>query len=229
MTRVMARLDSLEAKDCNLDITLPHTIDKHRDFALYASGARILPDLTSPTHFPNCGSRFWQWARGCNVEEMVGVNTPAVILAQIRPGNCWAFSGSTGTIGISLADRILISEISIDHSHSTRTPLSYIRAAPQAMTLWGQLDSDTEVVINTTQTAGPVIEPAACSQGCFSPTTPSIQGEGVFFPIANFHYDIHAAQTLQTFSVSKLPSNVQTSFRVVVLQVHSNWGGTSTC
>ena len=214
----MARLDSLEAKVGNHNITLLPTIDKRRDFALYASGARILPNLTSPTLVPNYGSRFWQWARGY-VEE-VGLNTPAVVLEdQIRPGNCWAFSGSTGTIGISLADCVAISEITIDYSYSL-APLSHIRSAPQAMTLWGQLDSGTEVMINANQTAGLAIEPVACSHDCFSPT-PSTQGEGVFLPIAKLYYDIHASQTLQSFSVSKLP-HVQTSFRVVVLQVHSN-------
>ena len=228
---LVARLESLEAQICNRvsDINIiPTTMSKPRNFALHASGARILPDLTSPTYLPERGSRIWEWARGYYLEN-VDILTPDVVLGdQIRAGSCWAFSGSTGNIGISLAERVLISEITIDHIRSAVATSSHTHAAPQSMTLWGQLDSGREDTSN--RSASPMTEPAACTRRCFSLTTPSsIQDVGVFLPIAKLHYDMHATSTFQSFAVSELQPDSQTSFRVVVLQVHSNWGGNSTC
>ena len=95
------------------------------------------------------------------------------------------------------------------------------------MTLWGKLEGGKEVSSN--QSTDSVSEPASCTHRCFSPTASSIEGVGIFLPITKLHYDIHAATTLQSFVVPELQPNSQTSFRVVVLQVHSNWGGNSTC
>ena len=79
--RIMARLNSLEEVCSRVsDIIIPPTtMKKRRNFALYARGARILPDLTSPINAPKRGSRIWEWARGHIVDD-ADIDPSAVVL-----------------------------------------------------------------------------------------------------------------------------------------------------
>ena len=84
------------------------------DFAQVAAGARVLPALTSHPLTPP-GQRVptfvWQ-AVGVDV----GIGGPGVALdADNSFGNCFAFAGSRGTLALTLASRLHVTAVTVEH------------------------------------------------------------------------------------------------------------------
>ncbi|KZV63950.1 Sad1/UNC-like protein, partial [Peniophora sp. CONT] len=65
---------------------------------------------------------------------------PNMALHHINaPGYCWPFSGAQGHLGIRLARRIFVDEVTIDH---VAEHLVWDRSsAPRQMSLWGLVDT----------------------------------------------------------------------------------------
>ncbi|KAE8192099.1 hypothetical protein A4X06_0g4825 [Tilletia controversa] len=146
-----------------------YSLDKlgRPDYALYSSGARVLPALTSRSHgHPGeqvrvAAPKFWSWPVGKeagslrDAELVKGRGRPPVtaLHPDISPGMCWAFSGSRGTLGIKLARKnVQVSHVTIEHAperlvteaaHGSRalslSSSSPIRSAPRRIQVWGRV------------------------------------------------------------------------------------------
>ena len=84
------------------------------DYALFSSGARVVPSLTTDTmvlHRPNVLARL-----------MLGRKTtegrpPATVLHPDNAvGSCWPFAGGQGQLGVMLSRRIVVSDITLEHA-----------------------------------------------------------------------------------------------------------------
>ncbi|POW11653.1 hypothetical protein PSTT_05198 [Puccinia striiformis] len=115
-----------------------------RDFALYSGGARIIPQLTSPTY----SISVTKWS-----QKLIGFITGAPSVIQGRDpitalsasnelGQCWPFQGHIGQLAIALSRKIKITHFSIQHIHKK---IAYeIDSAPREIELW-DVDSDRKL------------------------------------------------------------------------------------
>lgn len=105
------------------------------DFALYSAGGRVIPSMTSPTldlvAGPRAGGKgagLLRWLSGSDTSgggrgrQHLRSRSPVVALHHDNaPGMCWPFAGQTGQLGIQLARRALVTDITIEHPPSTLT------------------------------------------------------------------------------------------------------------
>ncbi|KZT33097.1 hypothetical protein SISSUDRAFT_956986, partial [Sistotremastrum suecicum HHB10207 ss-3] len=111
-----------------------------RDYALLKGGGLYISEWTSPTHtFLDPSSSTWLHRLPRSVTyrwiQHAGHGPEEALSSSLEPGSCWPMSGSTGHIGIMLADRIEIQNITVDHLPRTIAP--HISQAPRAISVWG--------------------------------------------------------------------------------------------
>lgn len=82
------------------------------DFALWTAGGRIMPSITSDTFeyaIPRWG--------GLLKSKIIPGRPPATALhPNINVGECWPFAGSRGQLGILLARRVHVTDITVEHA-----------------------------------------------------------------------------------------------------------------
>ncbi|KAJ6455504.1 UNC-like C-terminal-domain-containing protein [Mycena vitilis] len=172
------------------------------NFALDVAGARVIYQMTSATFGLTswCNLKRW-WTTG---EASCGHEfiLPTEILrsGDAVEGECWPFEGGRGHITIRLAERANISNLTIQRV----VPFSSagISQAPRAISLWGLF-----------------------------PLPRDVHSTDSFILLAQIEYDISAdsrsLSSTQTFPVQ--PAESWDGFRLMVLDVTSNWGSPSTC
>ncbi|CAG8513779.1 22623_t:CDS:2 [Rhizophagus irregularis] len=107
------------------------------DYALYASGAKIIPRLTSRTYeiWPSkVIQRFWGKLTRRNV--ITSKKPEIVISPNINVGDCWCFNGTQGQIGIKLSRNIIVTHVTYSHI-GKGVSIDPISSAPREFELWG--------------------------------------------------------------------------------------------
>lgn len=190
------------------------------DFALYSAGARVLVSLTSPT--------MELWPKSLR-DRVIGVVTNRGFAAGSLPeealspdmhaGRCWPFEGGVGTLGVGLAQRIYVEEITVYHIPRTAS-VHDASSAPMAMEVWGLVEGAENVdkVAKWRQ-----------SHADDGTAKPEVLGVAPYILLSTFTYDITLGKEAQTFPADKDLVDLQVGFGVVVLAVKSNWGGGYTC
>ncbi|KAH8977081.1 UNC-like C-terminal-domain-containing protein, partial [Lactarius hatsudake] len=107
------------------------------DHGSLSAGGRTIDELTSATYFPpsHKGSAIWRriFSRGARAN-----NTPSLALTDgIEPGQCWAFHGDSGQLGIRLARAIRVNALTVGHAN-----LPTALSAPKNVALWGLKPAD---------------------------------------------------------------------------------------
>ncbi|KAJ1655609.1 hypothetical protein IWQ61_004669 [Dispira simplex] len=187
------------------------------DYALYASGARVIPLLTSPTFEPSVDPaqgllRSW----GAKLVGVLGlgtqgINPPSVVLdPDITLGSCWPFQGDHGRLGIRLARPIIPEAFSVEHV-SPNVAID-ISSAPKTVEVWAVLDHrDWRTDLDTSSLPLPT-----------------------YLWLASYNYTPSVEHPIQTFPVDvdvrdQLLSQV-TQVRAVQFRVLSNHGNSQyTC
>jgi hypothetical protein len=119
-------------------------------------------------------------------------------------GNCWSFSGSTGTLGIEFEGRVWLSHLALYH-----VPQGYSRdigAAPQNVTLWGLTDAD--------EWESPSTPIAAAPSAAASPERRRNRQL-----LGSFRYDAYGRNRTQEFVLS-----IQSRHEQFSVEFTSNWG-----
>jgi hypothetical protein len=240
---VIARIEVLEMEnsrrqglDVHLDPKTPSErslpasafIFTRRNFALHASGATAIPTLTSPTYL--LPATTWiglalEWVRGYDPSS-INVNFPTAALdSGVQLGRCWAFSGSSGHLGIQLSERIQITHVMVDSIPSHLVSPTEAQRAPQSIKVWGLVDS------KIAKTFLELSDVELCTDECFSPplVNPRTHHARHFVQLAAFTYTANIHNHAQLFLVSEHILQLGIAVDVVVLQVLSNWGSNSTC
>ena len=203
------------------------------DFALYSAGGRVIPQLTSKTYEVKPDT----WARyviGAVTGSGYTMGRPPVtaIHPDIHVGNCWPFAGTQGQVGVLLARNVFISEFSIDHA--PRDIAYDVRSAPRQMEVWGLVQGMDNIakVREYQQTVRQRREETiqhAKEQGIPPPPeeTPypqSLPRSPHYIRLAQFSYDVHSPEYIQTFAVPKDIQEIGADFGVIVLLIKNNWG-----
>ncbi|XKL60097.1 hypothetical protein PGB90_001113 [Kerria lacca] len=110
------------------------------DYALESSGGIILSTRCTETKTANAqfsifGIPLWHISR----------SPRTVIQPGVHPGECWAFSGSTGYLVIQLSERIFISGFTLEHIPKSLASNGTIDSAPKDFSVWAlRWESDPE-------------------------------------------------------------------------------------
>eukprot|EP01114_Cavostelium_apophysatum_P009624 TRINITY_DN2283_c0_g1_i1.p1 TRINITY_DN2283_c0_g1~~TRINITY_DN2283_c0_g1_i1.p1 ORF type:complete len:631 (+),score=153.64 TRINITY_DN2283_c0_g1_i1:103-1995(+) len=113
------------------------------DFALQSAGASIVLGQTSEPFRRADHS----WPLSAFFRNRSPATPPSVVLdPDATPGNCYAFAGSRGRIGIRLADPVVPEAFSLEHISSA---LAFnMTSCPKDFAVWGlQFESDTNRVL----------------------------------------------------------------------------------
>jgi Sad1 / UNC-like C-terminal len=190
------------------------------DYALYSSGARINPHLTSPTYFHHPTSlvkRFGSFLFG-GAGSTWGHQPAMALFQDTNVGMCWAFPGAQGGLGIRLSETVLITDVSVEHIHQEVS--KNIGSAPRQWSLYALIpDATAREQINSINTGlYESIPPANLPRGY----TLLVRGE----------YDINneEGKTIQTIPVPAAIRRLNVPVEQVVFAVGSNWGNNEyTC
>jgi len=201
------------------------------DFALHSAGAQIIPSLTSATYSISPEGAFGK---------AVGFVTGSGYASGLSPinalhphnyaGRCWPFGGSEGQLGVKLARRTYISDITIDHV--AKEVAFDLRSTPRQMEVWGLVEGKD----NLAKVVGWLADRQrrrsdAVESG--NPLDPKdeewdvpehLPKDAQYIPIARFLYDVHSMRNIQTFPVDSEVRALGVDFGVVVLVVKNNWG-----
>ncbi|XP_037667074.1 SUN domain-containing protein 5 [Choloepus didactylus] len=103
------------------------------DFALKSIGATIDFEHTSPTYNYDKARSYWNWIRLWNYAQ-----PPDVILEpNMTPGNCWAFAGDRGQVTIRLAQKVFLSNLTLQHIPKTISLSGSLDTAPKDFVIYG--------------------------------------------------------------------------------------------
>ncbi|KAG6849782.1 hypothetical protein H0H93_005168 [Arthromyces matolae] len=203
------------------------------DYALHSGGASVIPSLTSPTHqikpHTISGALF-----GYITGNGYAVGRPPVwaLHHDIHPGHCWAISGHSGQLGVSLAAPIYIDAVTIDH---VAAEVAFdMSSAPREMELWGLVEGQDNLdKVTKWKEEKQRRQEEARENGEEVEEEPKIPSTfpraPLYVRIAKFAYDIHAPKNVQTFEVDPELRAYGVDFGVVVLTMNSNWGQEYTC
>ncbi|KAI0710495.1 hypothetical protein C8Q76DRAFT_769475 [Earliella scabrosa] len=182
-----------------------------RDFAVYAGGARVIPDLTLG------------FSRDGRPLPSTTSSPSAAISDEFHLDSCWDIPGASAQLGVQLSEMIHPTHVSIDHIPLEIAP--DISRAPKAMVLWGALDGgyNGDVFNRMTQSSSITLATHEGRSG------PKVAHNITFIPLASFEYNIRADFHIQTFTLDRYIIDSDLYFGVVVLDILGNWGGDSTC
>jgi len=201
------------------------------DFALHSAGAQIIPSLTSATYSIS--------PEGV-VGKAIGFVTGSGYASGLSPinalyphnyaGRCWPFEGSEGQLGVKLARRTYISDITIDHV--AKEVAFDLRSTPRQMEVWGLVEGQD----NLAKVAGWLTDrqrrrsDAVESGIALDPKDEEwevpkhLPKDAQYIRVAKFLYDVHSTRNIQTFPVDSEVRALGVDFGVVVLVVKNNWG-----
>ncbi|XP_004868007.1 SUN domain-containing protein 5 isoform X2 [Heterocephalus glaber] len=112
------------------------------DFALKSIGATIDFEHTSATYNHDKARSYWNWIRLWNYAQ-----PPDVILEpNMTPGNCWAFVGDRGQVTIRLAQKVYLSNLTLQHIPKTISLSGSLDTAPKDFIIYGMESSPGEEV-----------------------------------------------------------------------------------
>ncbi|TPX38073.1 hypothetical protein SmJEL517_g00088 [Synchytrium microbalum] len=200
------------------------------DYALLSSGARVISDLSSdeyalsPRTVPT-----WVLSKLFGIQNYVGKPRRMALMPETHAGACFAFKGSSGTLGVALARDIYPTSFSIDHLHPELAfgpGASDLKSAPKSVELYaiyqtGFTPSQKNLAKASSITPSSLISsnskqspPAAVllSNGVFTPRKPSPQTFGI------------SQEMVEALKASQL------RVRHVLVRIVDNWGNTDwTC
>ena len=201
------------------------------DFALHSAGAQIIPSLTSGTYSISPDGV---------VGKAVGLVTGSGYATGLSPinalhphnyaGHCWPFQGSEGQLGVKLARRAYISDITIDHV--AKEVAFDLRSTPRQMEVWGLVEGRD----NLAKVAGWLADRQRRKSDAFESGLPMdpkdeewevpkhLPKDARYIRIAKFLYDVHSTRNIQTFPVDSEVRALGVDLGVVVLVVKNNWG-----
>ena len=217
------------------------------DFALHSGGARIIPSLTSPTFEirpQSLGSQIIGLVTGNGYA--IGRPPITALHHEMQNGHCWPFAGGEGQLGVALASPILMEEVTIDHV--AKSIAFDMRSAPRQMEVWGLVEGEDNIARvrawRENLAAQKVAKQPSVGAEDSSTTYDQDGSDGsdgsdgyheVDYPktlpkhpeyirLANFKYNIHSPNNVQTFPVMPEIRELGIDFGIVVLRVLNNWG-----
>jgi SUN domain-containing protein 1/2 len=217
--------------------TITQDILAKPDFALHSGGARIIPSLTSPTFEirpQSLGSQMIGLVTGNGYA--IGRPPITALHHEMQNGHCWPFAGGEGQLGVALASPIFVEEVTIDHV--AKSIAFDMRSAPRQMEVWGLVEGKENIArVQAWKEDLAARKKAEQPSGeeSYAPHDQDGSDYEVIYPktlpkypeyirMANFTYNIHSPNNVQTFPVMPEIRELGIDFGIVVLRVLNNWG-----
>jgi hypothetical protein len=166
------------------------------DYASLSAGGRTVKALTSATYSLTPRNIYGIFSKA-KVD-----HSPAVALTEgLEPGQCWAFCGDVGQLGIQLTQAIRVSSLVVGHANTSSTA-----SAPKKLVLWGLKPSNSSLcmVAQDVDTPSPDFGVGYC---------------GIHL-LSIIHEPSHS-MLYQNFTITPVSSH---SFDRVIVQILENWG-----
>ncbi|ELW69550.1 SUN domain-containing protein 5 [Tupaia chinensis] len=148
MNQLIAKLQEMEAMSDEQKMTqkimkmIQGDYIEKPDFALKSIGASIDFEHTSATYNHDKARSYWNWIRLWNYAQ-----PPDVILEpNMTPGNCWAFAGDRGQVTIRLAQKVYLSNLTLQHIPKTISLSGSLDTAPKDFVIYGMENPPREEV-----------------------------------------------------------------------------------
>ena len=187
-----------------------HVISPLLEYASLSAGGRIIKTLTSATYSPPSSGHYKLVSRKDPKQTLGEIQTPALALTDgMEPGQCWAFSGDAGQLGIQFTHAIHVSYLTVGYPSTSRTT-----SAPKTLILWGLKPTDSEgcTALEDIGPFAPDFGSGYCGVRLLS---------GIYEPEFSMHH--------QNFT-STLDFSHDHYFDQIIFQVLGNWGNADfTC
>ncbi|EGG09368.1 uncharacterized protein MELLADRAFT_95812 [Melampsora larici-populina 98AG31] len=121
----------------------------HQDYAALKTGRSVISKLTSSSVKPNTRSTCHDFSIPLLKDNSADLCGPEIeIFGDSSAGECWAFSGIVGQIGIDLSHQIIVESVKIEHIGSEMAQ-GNINLAPKNFEVWGSraVGNDYEEVL----------------------------------------------------------------------------------
>lgn len=179
------------------------------NYANVALGSQSIPGLTSPLYSPSlylditCVDRtFWK-----SFSPRPTIHPPEMALSGgNNPGQCWAFAGHSGQLGIQLPAPVQVTSFTIEHTWDKY----FADSAPRNVVLWGLVPvdgNDPDLPIRNTSS---------------NPLQPHFGASYVGIQLSSVLFDAIGGQPRQTFSLRHAAT--RRHFDHLVIQILGNWG-----
>jgi hypothetical protein len=202
---------SLEIGRLNMEFSFKFHSDSTsaHHYANVAVGARSIPGLTSPLYSPplhlditRLDKTFWK-----SFSPRPTIHPPEVALSGgNNPGQCWAFAGYSGQLGIQLLAPVQVMSFIIEHTWEK----SFAESAPRNVVLWGLIPTDG------LGSESPMRNISS------SPLHPQFGTSHVGIQLASVVFDAIQGQPRQTFLLHRTKTGQH--FDRLVAQILGNWG-----
>ena len=171
--------------------------------------ARSIPGLTSPLYSPplhlditRVDRTFWR-----SFSPRPAIHPPEMALSSSNnPGQCWAFAGYSGQLGIQLPAPVQVTSLVIEHTWDQ----TFVESAPRNVMLWGLVPTDR-------------IDPKhAMRNTSSSPLQPQFGASHVGVLLASVVFDAIEGRPRQTYPLRHTAA--YRSFDQLVVGILGNWG-----
>jgi len=199
----------MEASFGSFSPTVPVAID----CANVAKGGKSIPALTSPPYSPSIhlditrvDKALWKSFRPRPI-----IHPPEIALSSGNiPGQCWAFAGHKGQLGIQLPSPLRVTSFTVEHTWNS----SFIESAPRNIVLWGLIPKDSKDVYSKPKSSHTI--------HTTSNLEPQVGALHTGIPLASVTFDAILGSTHQTFPVPCRESH--RPFDYLIAQIVGNWG-----
>lgn len=205
------------------------------DYALYTSGGRVIPSLTSPTYEVRpvgLTPKILGWITG--IKSIPGRPPVIALHPDNGLGSCWPFAGSHGQLGILLSRRVVPTDITIEHASVDVALDGDVASAPKDFEVWGVVEGQEnlerlkrfrqeQAESNRRAVEAGLIPEDGEPPASLGPTPNHIL-------LAASSYDTSATSPIQTFPVTASARQLGIPVSIVVVKILSNHGDTTlTC
>ncbi|WWC89963.1 uncharacterized protein L201_004892 [Kwoniella dendrophila CBS 6074] len=180
------------------------------DYALFTSGARIIPQLTSDTLVLSKSSKINKFLTGS--KDIQGRPPATALHPDISVGSCWPFKGDRGSLGVMLTKKIVPTHFTIEHA--PKELALDMKSAPKVIQVMGVIDNEEDKKKFTEYWTENDISDA---------TIPD------HLPLGTVTYDAKSISNIQTFPISEEIPKLGISIGIVIFKIESNYGGDFTC
>ncbi|KAK4704222.1 hypothetical protein P7C70_g1989, partial [Phenoliferia sp. Uapishka_3] len=198
------------------------------DYALYTSGGRVIPSLTSPTYEARplgLTPKLLSWASGSG--STPGRPPVTALHPDNSLGSCWPFAGTQGQLGILLSRPVVPSDVTIEHVSVDIALDGDVSSAPKDFEVWGVVEGRADIErLAEYRSQEFELRRKAVEEG-----QDVEEEEMTSLPLSPKHmllvagqYDISAAQPIQTFPVQAAARQLGIPVGVVVVKFLSNHG-----
>ena len=189
-----------------------------KNLALSSRGAAILPSLS---YIGQGTLQIWlSWTLWITLRSHY---THAERMLNDDVEECWTFPSSTAQITIRLSDCMVINQLAIKHATTQSNP----GAIPRDLVVWGLVDGDENLdqLHQSHEAHKALLSRINEFSTHMKPPSPSFKSH-VFVPLAALTYSPSAKS--QRFQVFKEVAKLNIDFGIVIIQVRTNWGASST-